>query len=218
MMNRRREMLLKKSGGILPTDFEELNYIVASQQGGTYIDTGIKHDGDIRLVFKCTFLNSGTSDATQRAFFGSTPASGKSNWLLSGTSGHFDSLQYNYWGIMVQRYGVRIDNFDSRLPHIYDVSNNLIIDDMLISSTAQSAEMSTSGGTTISIFAHHGTNGYIREAFGKSKIYFVKIYKGSVLVRDYIPCKRKSDAVCGLYDLVTSNFFVSSGNNNFTEE
>lgn len=39
------------------------------------------------------------------------------------------------------------------------------------------------------------------------KIYGCRIYKNDVLVRDFIPCKRNSDSIYGLYDLVNSKFY-----------
>lgn len=51
----------------------------------------------------------------------------------------------------------------------------------------------------------------------KGKIYNYKIYDNDVLIRDYIPVKRKSDEVLGLYDMISNKFFINKGTGNFEE-
>ena len=49
------------------------------------------------------------------------------------------------------------------------------------------------------------------------KIYYVKIYEWATLVRDFIPCYKKSDNVIGLYDLVGNQFYTNSWTGTFTK-
>ena len=51
-------------------------------------------------------------------------------------------------------------------------------------------------------------NGWYNGAAQSGKIYFCKIYKSDVLVRDFIPCNNPSN-VAGLYDLVDNKFYPS---------
>ena len=48
------------------------------------------------------------------------------------------------------------------------------------------------------------------------KIYYFKIYVNNVLVRNFVPAKRKSDNVLGLYDLVNNAFYTNAGTGTFT--
>lgn len=48
--------------------------------------------------------------------------------------------------------------------------------------------------------------------FSNAKIYYLKMYKGTQLVRDFIPVIRKSDNAVCLYDKVTKDFYTSGGN------
>lgn len=51
----------------------------------------------------------------------------------------------------------------------------------------------------------------------EAKLYSCKIYNASnVLVRDFVPCVRKSDSVAGLYDTVNMAFYVSDGADAFS--
>lgn len=47
------------------------------------------------------------------------------------------------------------------------------------------------------------------------KMYSCKIYDNDVLVRDFIPCYRKSDNVIGMYDLVNNVFYTNQGTGTF---
>lgn len=48
------------------------------------------------------------------------------------------------------------------------------------------------------------------------KWYYIKVYRSGTLVRDFIPAKRNSDNVVGLYDLVEGKFYINSGTGTFT--
>lgn len=41
-------------------------------------------------------------------------------------------------------------------------------------------------------------------------VYYVKIYEGSTLIRDFVPVMRKSDSVYGMLDQVTGKFYASA--------
>lgn len=43
----------------------------------------------------------------------------------------------------------------------------------------------------------------------------IKIYNGDTLLRDYIPCYRKSDEIAGLYDKVSKVFYTSDGSSEY---
>ena len=49
----------------------------------------------------------------------------------------------------------------------------------------------------------------------KGLIYKFKIWDNNVLVRNFIPCYRKSDNVPGMYDVVTNTFYTNQGRGTF---
>lgn len=59
-------------------------------------------------------------------------------------------------------------------------------------------------------FAPDGS-GYIQDSGGLMTLYYFKMYLDDVLVRDFVPCCRKSDGAVGLYDLVNNNFHNNEG-------
>ena len=63
-------------------------------------------------------------------------------------------------------------------------------------------------------------NGYLFKANGANsvgpmKIYRFKLYDSEDLIRNFIPCYRRSDNKPGLYDLVTSEFYTNQGTGEF---
>lgn len=67
--------------------------------------------------------------------------------------------------------------------------------------------------TALTLFS---TNRWAAQGNNSSyKFYSCKIYDNSILVRDFIPCYRKSDGEIGLYDLITTTFFTNSGTGTF---
>ena len=47
-------------------------------------------------------------------------------------------------------------------------------------------------------------------------LYGVRLSQGSEIIRDYVPCYRKSDGEIGLYDIITSQFLTNAGEGSFT--
>ena len=45
---------------------------------------------------------------------------------------------------------------------------------------------------------------------------YFKVYDNDTLVRDYVPCYRRTDNAAGLYDLVNNTFYPNVGTGNFT--
>lgn len=59
-------------------------------------------------------------------------------------------------------------------------------------------------------------NGAVNSSPAGGKIYFLKMTENGMLVRDFIPVKRKSDGVIGMYDLVGRKFYTSPNGVAFT--
>jgi hypothetical protein len=47
------------------------------------------------------------------------------------------------------------------------------------------------------------------------KLYYCKLYDNDVLVRNLIPCYRKSDNAIGMYDTINKVFYTNSGSETF---
>lgn len=47
--------------------------------------------------------------------------------------------------------------------------------------------------------------------YSSAKLYKAQIYSGDVVIRNFIPCYRKSDNVIGMYDTVEEKFYTNQG-------
>lgn len=59
-------------------------------------------------------------------------------------------------------------------------------------------------------------NGIVHIAPTGGKLYFLKMTENGVLVRDFVPVKRKSDGVIGMYDTIGGKFYTSPNGVSFT--
>ena len=59
-------------------------------------------------------------------------------------------------------------------------------------------------------------NGVVNSSPAGCKVYFLKMKENGVLVRDFVPVKRKSDGVIGMYDLIGRKFYTSPNGVAFT--
>lgn len=51
----------------------------------------------------------------------------------------------------------------------------------------------------------------------KERMYSCKFYFDGELIRDFVPCYRRSDSEIGLYDLVNNTFYTNAGSGTFTK-
>lgn len=58
---------------------------------------------------------------------------------------------------------------------------------------------------------HSNTSNLFIHISSKIYMYIVRLYDGSTMVREFIPCYRKSDSIVGMYDTVSKTFFTTTG-------
>ena len=68
---------------------------------------------------------------------------------------------------------------------------------------------------SVYLFAGHGYLSDTASEPATGMIYYAKIWNNDVLVRNFIPAKRNSDNVFGMYDTVTNTFFTNQGTGDF---
>lgn len=66
------------------------------------------------------------------------------------------------------------------------------------------------------LFSQHESSGAVHTGNSKYKLYYCNISNGDTAIRKFIPAKRNSDSVIGLYDLVNDVFYTNSGTGTFT--
>lgn len=202
---------------LLPSGYTQLDYIESN--GNQFIDTGYNFtSNNVHVYMDIVNLNSSTN-ATICGAEDSTPAylNGVAvglcgGILLSNTSG--TDFKLNIGSTADTITGITIPNGERTEVDIFsevETDNNNLYQ-ILINSTVIASKSSISyykNDYNYYIFANNNS--------GSAKLYSsIQLYRFTMYdedfnspVRDFIPCKRNSDNIPGLYDLITQSFYQS---------
>lgn len=198
----------------LPVEYQEVKYIEST--GTQYIDTGIP----LNQYRKCEIQFLVTSIGTSKCIDGGTNGSinNNLNYYAEGSSiSSMLSLAYGKTGNQLHSMPININSK-------YDVIYKMLSNSCYLSINGN--EYNTETGVTLI------TNGNNVFLFGESnsasgqepytnlvsmRLYNAKYYNDNdILIRNFIPCYRKSDNKAGLYDLINNQFYVNAGTGVFT--
>lgn len=176
---------------VLPDGYTELEYIEST--GTQYIDMGFKSNQNTRVVVKLSTTQTGS-----HTVFGADIG-----WVDNGFA----------LGVGFAHYGKgtgTISGLNDGSPHEIDFNKNTIFMD--------GASVLTLGASTFSIPYNSALFANIRsgsvQEITTMLLYYCKVYDGSTMIRDYIPCKNSSGEI-GLYDLVYGTFYSNAGTGDF---
>ena len=188
--------LAKKSYDSDP--YEPVEYI--ESHGTEYIDTGILLNNNSRVV--CDFS---MEDYTSRQYiFGGRYTSSSNAFAFTAYTGTWCGVGY-------------YSTYDAYLPidlhtvHRIDLNKNVATLDGTVINTAE--ERTFTAGNTMMLFGIKATTSNM---VGHSRIYRCTVYNNGVLLADFVPVRRKSDGVLGMYDTVGVRFLTNSGTGEFT--
>ena len=189
----------------LPSAYQEVEYIEFT--GTQYIDTQklatvgktYIQEADIQFTAYPSYSGRGLNGGDKGFYWGIFNDSGSVYFVNTYTT----SLSPNKAGNLNKHHFISIINSNQS-------SNTLIIDGTSFTSNRTSAYTSS----TILLGTNSAT---VAGNFAKQKLYTYKIYEDSVLVRNYIPCYRKSDSTIGLFDTVNQAFYSNSGTGTFSK-
>lgn len=190
------------SGISSPSGYTRVEYI--KSDGYQYINTGYVPNDNTFLVLD---MNVDPSNSTYSAIVGTlgtpylfiiTHISGTPNLTVAWGGDH--RLGFNVVG---QRVIVKFKKGE------IIVQNT---DGTELCNTAFSASSNTYS-SSLYLFTAYGTT---RDRTAAGKIYSSKIYENNTLLYDFVPVKRKSDNVLGVYDLVNDVFYTNAGTGSFT--
>ena len=183
----------------VPTEYTQLEYIESS--GTQYINTNIKPTGS--MDFEVTvYVQSSAAQGT--LFSGGDNYNSKYlgvsiNQANPGESDiRYDSQRY--------KFTLSIEKF-----MISKVSNKLLLNNVEF---AICSVVTFVSNYPIRLFAYN-RGGNIGEKIA-AKLYGLKLSDNGSDVANFIPAKRNSDGVVGLYDLVSKSFFTNAGTGTFT--
>ena len=196
MRTERRKMIIASKG--LPNDYERVDYIYTSSG---YIETGIHPDVDIHIETEFLY---GYINSTQY-LLGAGMTSWKDCLFL-----YFDNenkVVFNNSKVLPE------GTLKHREKYVLLIDKNevtLIDSEGNIHKGKSSNYVKQKAVNTLILFNTKNSNGSVPGYFfSKSGITYSKIYLGEKLVRYFVACKRKSDGVIGMYDLVGRKFYTS---------
>ena len=201
MMSRRRALLIAQQGRLLPTEYQQVEYINGG--GRAYIDTGIylTNDDAISVEIKTIALPNNS-----RGIMGARSGFSDRNISISHQpSGYGLICDFNNGSADTYRYKNTTIATGSRITLICNKTRRGIVD-VSYNNTACTATFTCSA--TCRIGATNGLGDpYTGDILGAE---IEGKFKG-------IPCYNKSTGVIGMYDLISKTFFVNAGTGSFTK-
>lgn len=184
----------------LPSAYQQVEYIEST--GSQYIDTGFvpNQNTGFDIAF---YTNSELSGTNYGAIFGARTSSGKNELQLTTYSSdstfkgtfRFNTTSFNAKLVKQELITASVNN------KVYTAPDN--------STEDLSSLGSFNAPKSITIFALHQNTSVIQ--YSSSRIYYFRLYNGTTLERDFVPCYKKSNGEAGLFDLVHAVFYGNAG-------
>ena len=195
----------------IPNDYERLEYVLGNYTS-SHFDTGISGDNN-NLRFKiCVELNFFMN---YFYIFGNYIDEGTNCWrLLTATE---DGMFYQTPNRKTGASGVinlKQSFLDKKL--YFDLSQPKGY--CYIKNERHGTTKTTTNGTqnTNNIIFGYSHVGYgSMNSTRRVKWYYFTVWDDGVMIRNYIPCRRKSDDKAGFYDTVNKEFKISEGSSDF---
>jgi hypothetical protein len=167
-------------------------------------ETGIEAGVLFSSYMDRTMIGSRPTNGNTRFYFPYPITSTKAVYYGYNTGGYAEGeMATGTW------YVARMNYLKDRTVSIYDADENLLGTKNMSGTLAQQT-------TPIGIFRQNrgyaGTN-----ASRPGRIDHVNISQGTSVIREYIPCYRKSDGVIGMIDTFTEQFLTNQGDGEFTK-
>lgn len=206
--NIKRVMMIQ----LLPSEYQEVEYLESS--GTQFIDTGYKLSNNSSVDFAFSFSVSQTYCFIFGARVGASEkniaaaVSKPSNPIyIDFNNSDYTTYRANFTGTIEtdKIYKVLISKTSRALS---DETGNILV------SNTTSNNQSFTCTTNALLFDRNGPETGGNKLQGK--IYYCKIWNNNTLVRDFIPCYRKSDNKPGMFDMVNKVFYTNVGSNDFT--
>lgn len=149
----------------------------------------------------CVSMGSSTSTSNTRFYV---------PYLLSASSiyyGYNAGTSVTFASSKNTKYTASLNFLHNRAAALYDANGLAKAGQIMTRSVTQQTQ-------PIAIGCYKSPSG--RGAIRLMTIYGVRISQGAEIIRDYVPCYRKSDGEVGLYDRITGQFLTNAGEGEFT--
>jgi len=210
------DCLLLQLGGItqVPAGYTQLEYIEST--GTQWIDTGYKPNNFTNFEIK--YLHTGWLSSTAvNSPYGCTnnPQAGRANNGLFRTNRGESRFNRVAWGNTNADTNIDLPNqFLAELNEWYTdkyLQNKIYINGILAATSNVSTNISWNSSRTMYLFRRNAST----PMPSKMRISYAKIWENESVIKNFIPARRNSDGVLGMYDTVTNTFFTNAGTDEF---
>ena len=186
----------------LPVGYTELAYLQGD--GNSYIDTGYKPSNNTKIDITISFASIANGH-----IFGSRMTNTGGGGFAVATISNVFAFDYN---------GNRVSGISPTVGTVYRIVKNGAENQISYGTTVNTYSNSASTFSVDATMALFGINtaGTITSSAASIKIYSAKIWNDGTLVRDFVPARRESDGVLGMYDLANGQFYTNAGTGTFT--
>lgn len=187
----------------LPKEYTQVEYIESS--GSQYINTGFVPNSNTRVVMDVMLVKQ---TVAAKAIFGARSAS-------SGT----DSGSFTFLSIETGAK-TRSDYFGSSVTGNFPILGKRVVIDRdknvcnVDGNVITNKTSANKCSVNMYLFAVNTANSAV--LWSNLKLYSCQIYDNGTLKLDFVPAKRVSDNVIGMYDMVSKTFFTNAGTGVFT--
>lgn len=193
-----------KNINTIPNEYQRVEYIEST--GTQYIDTGV--NADYKLSLKMKMLVCSNAQKHMGAIYKEDN---------KYTRHHFQTTPNNNVGYVAYYVGENNTKYEIKttsemlIPHLYnlDVFNKKL----QLDSNTPIPITRTNFDTDLNywLFWRNRNEDLVSTDKGSFRIYYCKMFVEGELVRNFIPCYRKSDNEIGLYDKVNEEFYSNEG-------
>ena len=192
------KLRLIKDAVLLPNGYKRVEYLESS--GTQYIDTGFIPTENTR-----TIAGLFTTSTANKNWFGSNGDAQVTKGCYCFNAFSATQIEYLFGNVRWARANAAVVN---KVFTVDFSKNGIYIDNELVA-TPSYTDFGT-GDRTMTLFVRNGGTAYI-----SGKIYYLKMYDNSVLVRDFIPCLDTNNTPC-MFDLVGGKPYYNVGTGSFT--
>ena len=193
----------------VPIEYQEVEYIEST--GTQYIDTGVPARVHIRCEIDAQCITTNPVDQT---LLGGNGTGTQNDVVVIGYNynSNFNSYYYYVQSAFVDLRGIVDTNRHSFVIN-FESGNEQFIVDGIVKAQYTSTYTATTSSTTLHLFRRPNGN---QSFYGR--LYALRIYdylNGGKMIREFIPCYRKSDNVAGLWDKANKVFYTNAGSGTF---
>ena len=197
-----------------PTDFSEYTQLEYIESTGTqWIDSGIKPTQNTSALYSCAVIGEVSNRDVH--LFGSRLSyiDQAFNLCYMNTPGNgLESLKFLSGTNFSQTQTPLITETTIKNKHDYYLSGTRV--DVDGTNVLNFTTSNYNGEHNLWLFALNNAETLHSQVVAQ-RVYGCKIWDNGMLVRDFVPVRRNSDGLLGMYDLVTSMFFTNVGTGRF---